>query len=99
MAAIPVRRQRRFTSSSRAPSSDFRARVSAPGETRFVWAKHKTLLPGYESHISIDAPCERRIGKGKFVNTLLRRSVIGAIAGAVSSAALVATGEHPVINF
>jgi NADH:ubiquinone reductase (H+-translocating) len=32
------------------------------------------------------------------VNTLLRRSVIGAIAGALSSAALVATGEHPLLS-
>jgi NADH:ubiquinone reductase (H+-translocating) len=32
------------------------------------------------------------------VNTLLRRSVIGGIAGALSSAALVATGEHPIIS-
>jgi len=32
------------------------------------------------------------------VNTLLRRSVIGAIAGAVSSSALVATGEHPLLS-
>jgi NADH:ubiquinone reductase (H+-translocating) len=32
------------------------------------------------------------------VNTLLRRSVIGAIAGVLSSAALVATSEHPLLS-
>lgn len=32
------------------------------------------------------------------MNTLLRRSVTGAIAGALSSAALVATGEHPLLS-
>ena len=32
------------------------------------------------------------------MNTLLRRSVIGGIAGALSSAALVATGEHPIVS-
>ena len=29
---------------------------------------------------------------------LMRRSVIGAVAGALSSAALVATGEHPFLS-
>ena len=32
------------------------------------------------------------------MNTLLRRTVIGAIAGALSSPALVATGEHPLLS-
>ena len=32
------------------------------------------------------------------MNTLLRRSTIGAIAGALSSAALVATEEHPLLS-
>jgi NADH:ubiquinone reductase (H+-translocating) len=32
------------------------------------------------------------------MNTLMRRSVIGAIAGAVSSVALVATGEHAFLS-
>jgi NADH dehydrogenase len=32
------------------------------------------------------------------MNTLLRRSVIGAIAGTLSSVALVASGEHPVLS-
>src|SRR6516162_6717339 len=32
------------------------------------------------------------------MNTLIRRSVIGAIAGALSSAALVGTGEHLLLG-
>lgn len=32
------------------------------------------------------------------MNSLLRRSVIGGIAGALSSAALVVTGEHPIVS-
>jgi NADH:ubiquinone reductase (H+-translocating) len=36
--------------------------------------------------------------RDKFMNTLMRRSVIGAIAGAVSSVALVATGEHAFLS-
>jgi NADH:ubiquinone reductase (H+-translocating) len=32
------------------------------------------------------------------MNILKRRSVIGAVAGALSSAALVATGEHPLLS-
>lgn len=32
------------------------------------------------------------------MNILMRRSVIGAVAGALSSAALMATGEHPLLS-